>query len=342
MPPGTSPRVEKEIGRKKTGGYCKGEKGDDGLETGRRASGKISTPHESEETRDNDRRENEPSTIHDGAGRGEKEKKTESEGNQNISEEETTVTIKPGELAEEGKKIEKTLKEIRRELEKILDEVRNTMGEYKAIKGFLEGERTVGQTPGIVGEAEYRKMKILTIPIEIQFLREVGESISDSRITYTRHSDDAYWLPAEEDEVRDKVLLLLDSSPSIRHRELELFMNLVKKAIEIYDIEYDVTVFSVGEVERKTLHVDNIDEETFKIKRGAGTVWDASIAKRIREASDQGIRLIQILSDFHIIVHPVVLDEFRRFKAIGGRVSCYSVTGIFLPICDFKHFIQMG
>ena len=309
----------------------KGEKKD--VETGEERSEKEGVweklgemkPEETEEPRDAKQKKHEKS-----------EGKAEESG-----EEKGTVLVKPGELSEKGRNIERILREVRKGLGELLEHIRYAMGEYKAVKQAIEGERLAGHAPGVMGEAEYRRMRTLTVPLEVQFLREVGESVSEPKVTYTRHSDDAYWLPAEEEEERSRVLLLLDSSPSIMEKELMLFMNLVRKAMETYDIEYEVSVFSVGEVDHKVLNLDEFNEKEFRVKRGLGTVWDATIAERIRKAAEQGIKLIQVLSDFAIDIKPEVYEEIKRFKALGGKISCYSVTGKYLTICDFRHNIRL-
>ena len=251
-------------------------------------------------------------------------------------------TLKPGELSERGEVLWRAVREAGEKLGRLLEEERRALGEFKALKYGFEGSRTAGTMPGVVGEAEYRRMRALTAPIETSFLREVGESVADYEVTFSRHDDDAYWLPAHEEVRRSRVLLLLDSSPSISEDELALFMNLARRALEAYDIEYEVSVFSVGEVDYAVLARDNFDEKAFKVKRGHGTVWDETVAERIRRASLAGVRLVQVLSDFAVHVNPEVAEEVKAFKARGGRISCYSVTGEFAPFCDFKHYIKLG
>lgn len=271
-----------------------------------------------------------------------REKSEGQAGSKEGKEKEQEVELRPGELAEEGKEVEEMLREVRKHLGELLEQIRYAVGGYRAATKEFGRGRAAGDTPGIIGEAEYRRMRTLILPLETQYLREVGESIDEPEVTYVRHSDDAYWLPAEEEEEKPRVLLLLDSSPSISEKELALFMNLVKRSLEVYDIEYEVLVFSVGEVDHKVLTLENFDEKRFKVKRGSGTVWDESVAKRIREATERGVRLIQVLSDFYIYIVPPVLEELKRFKALSGRVSCFSVTRKFLDFCDFKHDIKLS
>jgi len=247
-----------------------------------------------------------------------------------------------GEVADRGEEIEKKLKDVRDEIGKILEEIRKAMGEFRALDEVTHGKkRSAGTLPGVLGEEEYRKMKLYTVPIEMQFLKEVADTVSDYETSFTRFDDDAYWLPAEEEIRRSRVLLFLDSSPSIAPQELQLFMNFVRKAMELYDVEYIVSVFSVDEVQQFVLTPDNFNETKFRVKRGFGTAWGIRVIERIREAAKEGIGLIQILSDFAILVEPEIYNEIRRFKATGGRISCYSVTGEFLDFCDFKHELKI-
>jgi len=274
-----------------------------------------------------------------GGGQGEKQEKFGAGGKSQENEREEKL----GEAANKGEEIEKKLKEVRDEIGRILEEIRRAMGEFRALDEATHGKkRTAGTVPGVIGEEEYRRMKLYTIPIEMQFLREVADTVSDYETTFARFDDDAYWLPAEEEVRRSKVLLFLDSSPSIASQELQLFMNFVRKAMELYDIEYIVSVFSVDEIQHFILTLDNFDEAKYRVMRGEGTVWDYRVAERIREATKEGVGLIQILSDFAINVTPYVYSEIRRFKAAGGKISCYSVTGEFLDFCDFKHELRVS
>jgi len=274
-----------------------------------------------------------------GSGQGEKQEKVgASGGKQQEKEQEENL----GEMANKGEEIEKKLKEVRDEIGRTLEELRRAMGEFKALDEATRGKkRAVGTVPGVIGEEEYKKMKLYTIPIEMQFLREVSDMISEYEATFTKFDDDAYWLPAEEEIRRPKILLFLDSSPSIAPEELQLFMNFVRRALELYDVEYVVSVFSVDEIETFALTRENFDEKKFKVKRGAGTVWGSKVSERIREAIKEDIGLIQVLSDFAIDVHPEIYEAIKRFKASGGKVSCFSVTGEFLDFCDFKHELRV-
>ena len=231
------------------------------------------------------------------------------------------------------------LREIRGHLSRIVDEFYRAKGEYEAIKREwmkTRGAKGAGETRGVIGEAEYTQIQTLTIPIDILFLREVGDTVSDTKVTFSQYDDDAYWLPEITEEKRHKVLALLDASPSIGLQEVKLFMALVKKAMTVYDIEYGLSVFGAGELKYMRLDPENFSEKDFRIPLGAGTTWDKSIAERIRAAMKEGVRLIQVLSDFAILYHGEALKAIEEFKRMGGRIACYSTTGTFGDFCDTK------
>ena len=234
---------------------------------------------------------------------------------------------------------EENLKKARDNIRRVLDEIHKALGEYKAVRHVLDeiAERTAGHAAGVIGRAEYEKLKTILLPLEIQFLREVEEAVYETRTTYTRFDDDAYWLPAQEEDYTPRILILLDSSPSIGQLELLYFLNLVKRAVQTWDVVYEISVFSVGEVAHLLLDRESFTEDMLNVPRGAGTRWDKTIAERIRKAREEGVQLIQVLSDFHINVEDEVLEEIKNFKANGGKVSCFSVTEDFLDICDYRH-----
>jgi len=254
---------------------------------------------------------------------------------------EQTREIKIKEASELGEEIEKKLEQIQKELEELKETLRKIIGQYEALKSQYLKNRGIGTLEGIYGEQEYRKIRQLTIKLKEKFLNEIGESISDYETTFIRYSDDAYWLPDEEEIHTPRVLLLIDSSPSIKEKELNLFMHFVVSAINTFNIEYMVSVFSVDEIQYLELSKDNLNESRLKLYRGGGTVWGNKIAERIRTARLNDVKLIQILSDFEVAISKNVIREIEKFKSTGGKISCYSVTGKYMEFCDYKYMLKL-
>ena len=354
-----SPRPRAESG--KSGGQ--GKKGETGEKTGDKPSQGRKGREESKGGHGGQEKTGDNKKLGEKGGKGESEEKENAEAGRSKEDEKGKDEEKKkgkGSTGETGRRkelerireIRGKIRDIRKELEKTLDDIYRAKGEYRAIRrerGYddIRGRpnysdygpenRSWGTAPGVYGIEEFRQIARMILPLEILFLREVGDTLSDTRVTFTQFDEDAYWLPAIEEERRKRVLAFIDSSPSIGRLELLLFLSLVKETMEVYDIEYELSVFSVGEVDHKVINKDDFDPERFMVKRGGGTVFDKTIAERIREAIRKGIRLIQILSDFEIGIEDDVMQAFSEFKKYGGRVSCYSVTGLFQPFCDRKY-----
>lgn len=236
------------------------------------------------------------------------------------------------------------LREVQKEISDLLDEIHTSLGELEGIKRGKEDRRTkwgerrigIGTKEGIWKKSEFRQLKHLSVPIEVLFLREVSDTTSDEYISFIKNSDDAYWLPDIEEEHRSRILAFIDSSPSIPDPDLLLFLSFIVSAINLYDVEYDISVFSVGEVDSIRLNKDNLPLDKIVTKRGYGTTLNDNNADRVRKAIEEGVGLIQILSDFYFIVSPKFREAILDFKRRGGRVSCYSTTKKFADFCDSK------
>ena len=248
-----------------------------------------------------------------GRGKGEgREKPGEKKG-----EEGTGITDEQlKEMARRGAEYLSKLKKIRDEINEALERIHRSMGEYRAIqsmrrrqRGEVGKEAGVGPTGAIERYAEYKIMRVKAIPIELQFLREVSDALEEPQTTYERFDEEAYWLPAEEQEEKKEVLALVDTSPSIQHHAKHLFVSLVVIASRTYDIIYNVVFFGTDVLQETIIKGDEVK---VKAPLGLGTTWDEGILKKIREAERRGIRLIQVLSDFEIIISNDVREEIKH------------------------------
>ncbi|MEM1606020.1 MAG: hypothetical protein QXW41_07255 [Fervidicoccaceae archaeon] len=247
------------------------------------------------------------------------------------------------ETASQGKRILENLDKVREELEKRVSRVRRALGEHEAVRTFMdkrlrgEKERTALGVDPADRYGDYRAVRRYLIPVHTVFLMEVGESVSEKRVFFDRFDEEAYWLPAHERVRRPRVLALVDASDSIEEVHYKLFLSCVASATQVFDIEYRLVVFSSGVQLDETFTPETADWILSRMPRGGGTVWDQSVAEAIRESALQGVRLIQVLSDFAVIVTPVASEAVKEYKRNGGLVACYSTTGSFLDFCDFKH-----
>jgi len=259
-----------------------------------------------------------------------------------------TVWESLDDVVREGEEILRKLREAREAIERVLEKAYTALGEYQAIKyGGAPYRRAEvlgappGDLPGVFGYAEYEDMDVLTIKLEEEFLRDVGTVLGKRRITFAQYDGKVYWLPARLPYPAKGMMVLLDTSGSIPRKTAKMFTALVVKAVRAYNVVADTVVYAVGalaEIEITPTVARSVSlRRRLRIPLGGGTIWEKSIADRIRNAMRRGIRLLVVLSDFKIRVEPEVERELQWFKKAGGRVSCWSVTSAFLDICDFRH-----
>jgi predicted metal-dependent peptidase len=278
-----------------------------------------------------------------GAGAQEEEKrKKQGEGGGSTEPSEKKGKEEEKERGGEGESTEKTdkyeperfgeeLKKLRREINRLFDEVKRTIGEFNALR------RVVGAPPGseegVFGRAEYRELNKLRVELEKEFLDEIGKEVAEYEANYSRFSDDAYWLPEDREIRKSKILVFLDTSGSIPEPIMNLFMNWVNKAVKKYNIEADVVVFAVGVLEKKKA---STTRKLKNVAMGGGTRWDRSVAREIIRAKREEVPLMVVLSDFDIDVTREAWEAIRIFKKNGGKISCWSVDTS-LPFCDKLH-----
>lgn len=238
----------------------------------------------------------------------------------------------------DGKNIMERLREARERLEKIREELSTALGEYKALRDNRSPPRGArpgsgyGTLPGVLGRAEYEVVSRLLVPLETLFLSEVEAVMEETRVDFSQNDESAYWLPRLEDARLKRLLMLLDTSPSVPDSALKLMIALAFSAVEQYGLEAEITFFSVGPVGSVKVTPREVPERV-QVKRGGGTVWDGRIAEIIRREDN---KLIAVLSDFHIGLTADAYVAVREFKNRGGRLVCYSTTNTFLDFCDVK------
>lgn len=230
-----------------------------------------------------------------------------------------------------GGSLEKALDDAADSLEEIVERINTAIGEYQAFG------KNPGTERGIREMEEYRQISRLVARVHRLFLRDVGETLTDYTVTFERFSEEAYWLPDRVRERRRVVVGLVDSSPSVPTSHLRLFLSCVENAVRVFDVEYWLIIFGTGVLDNKVVTVDNIPDAVTVVPRGRGTVWDETVADKIREGALRGARLLQVLSDFMIVVEEDAKRALSEFKKMGGHVSCFSSSGEFLDFCDSRY-----
>lgn len=260
---------------------------------------------------------------------------SEQSGGKQASQEslEKDGSISVGGAARDGRELSKTLDRVSSELKELAQRIDSALGEYQALRRLHEG-KSAGTVRGVAGYQEYRQLSSLLLQVHRLFMYDVGETFSEPKTTFERFDDEAYWLPAREVERRKAVLALIDASPSVPRKHLNLFLSCVVNSVHTFDLEYRLVLFGAGVLDEKVVTVENVDAEIRRVPRGGGTVWDKTVAERVRDAMRRGIRLIQVLSDFWIIVTDEASQAIAEFKNAGGKISCYSSSGSFLDFCD--------
>lgn len=235
-------------------------------------------------------------------------------------------------LAEEGAALAEKLREARARLEDVLAEINRTLGSFQAMVGAGTEDATL--------EAEIERMRIVASSLEAAFASEVAEATGKFEHTFARFDEEAYWLPAEE-ERGSRVLALVDASGSVPLDHLKLFVNLVLETVEARGVTYAMSVFSNDEVAFYEVS-ENSRRARIKTAYGGGTVLGPKVAERIRSEVARGTRLVQIISDFDVIVTREAEQALREFASRGGVVACYSSTGRFHELCARRHTIPLS
>lgn len=252
-------------------------------------------------------------------------------GASNVKQEQVDI----GKASKAGDELSKQLEEIGNELRKIAREISQAEGEYKAMRK-MHG-KNAGTGKGVMGHSEYKQLTSLTLHVHRLFMKDVGETLTEPKASFERFDEEAYWLPAREAERRKTVLALVDASPSVPIEHLNLFLSCIVNSAHAFDLEYRLVVFGTGKLKEATVSPDNIHGEIQRVPLGLGTVWDETIAESIRDSTARGVRLIQVLSDFWVDVRDEAYRAIAEFKNAGGRIACYSSSGDFLDICDFRY-----
>ena len=234
----------------------------------------------------------------------------------------------------DSKALEKLLDEIRKRLAERLADISRARGEYYAMRRKAETYTSAGTEPGtepgIAGEVEMEEVRNLTRDLRRELVAEIGRVARDWTASFARFSDEAYWLPDEEEEPKPYVYVFVDVSPSIPEPVKKLFLGWVHEAAKKYKLEVTTVSFAVGVLDKKR----GVPKKTVE---GLGTVWDKSVAETIMEAIRRDAELIIVLSDFEILYSRDAIEAIKKFKKSGGRISCWSISGDFGSYCTTRH-----
>ncbi len=229
------------------------------------------------------------------------------------------------------------VEEAREQVKDIMERIHKVMGEMSAVRrggGFGVGLEEVFDT------AEIRELKKLAVDIERELEAVLSRAVEDYYYTYSRFSEEAYWLPYEEEEAKPKVHVLLDVSGSIPERTLFLFLSWIHSATTKYGIKAHVYPFAVDIKDKFEITSTRIPK---RVVVGGGTVWDNKTANLFKELSKEaGKNLVVVLSDFYISINPKTSRAIDEFRYKGGIISCVTSTKLAPNWCTFVHFLPDG
>jgi len=227
--------------------------------------------------------------------------------------------------------LERRIRELVERSREMLREVSGLRGAYRAL-AYGRGAGAADGPREAVSTLVVNELRTLSVNLEQELMAEIGSAAREYAATFSRFSEDAYWLPAEEPEPRPRVYVLLDSSPSVGMEFKRLFLHWVHSAARKYRLEMTTVVFAVG-----VLGVYNGPPD--EIPEGSGTTWDYTVAETLRRAAREE-SIVVVLSDFAITVQPDALEALKEYKRRGGKLSCWTIGEGFGPLasyCDFKH-----